>query len=232
MKSIRHCRIEREIVFSNKKVINVAVENPTLLRLLLEELENPDDTSSYAFHFYSDDKELLFEKNCVFIKDCFCPEMDEKKIAAFIQKDIASRISEEDQVHLQRITNEFAALISDISSEYPIPVEIDSETPFQTLLKAFSITPIGRGDSYLETLILRIQVLAFVLKRECFIFYNLLDYLTEEEWDSFCKEMRRLELVFFVLSSHSPCRIFPNEALIKIDEDNFQLQIDSEGENH
>ena len=97
MKSIRHCRIEREIVFSNKKVINVAVENPTLLRLLLEELENPDDTSSYAFHFYSDDKELLFEKNCVFIKDCFCLEMDEKKIAAFIQKDIASRISEEDQ---------------------------------------------------------------------------------------------------------------------------------------
>ncbi len=231
MKSLRHCRIEKEIVFSNERIVNLAVENPILLRLFLEQMEKPEESTVFAFHFYQDDKELSFEKNCLFIKDCFDPNLDEKKIAAFIQKDISSRISEEDQIELQRITNEFSKLISDISSEYPIPVEIDSETPFQTLFKAFSISPIDKGDSFLESLILKIRILSFVLKRECFIFYNLQDYLTEQEWKLFCEEMRKLELVFFVLSSHAPTRIFPNEILLKVDEDNFQLQIDSKKEN-
>lgn len=225
MKSLRHHRIEEEIPFRKGRTTTIVVQNPSLLRLFLDELLHPEDFED-GFRLYDGKEETDIDKQVYFLRDCFDPDIEEKKTLSFLQKDVPVHMSEEEQLQLQRIILSLSDFVKQLASDYPIPLEIDSETPLQTILKSFGIFPVLQGESFLETLVLKIRLISFVSRKTDFIFYNLQDYLSLEEMQSFMREMERLEIAFLCLSSHNPTYLLENEKRVIIDEDNYEYHID------
>lgn len=227
MKVLCHHRLEKEIPFSNEKITNLVVENPSLLRDFFDQLLFPEDHEESGFRFLDDDAPKDLGKNVFFLRDCYDPEIDDKKVQTFLQKDLSTRLDDERRSRFQEILNELQLFLQDCTIDYPIPVSIDTETSIPTLLKAFGLIPIQKGDSFLETFLLKIRLLSFLNKKQLFVFHGLKDFLTKEEYLLFTKEMERLEISFFLLDSHRPLYFLPHERLVRIDSDNYEQVVES-----
>ena len=122
--------------------------------------------------------------------------------------------------------NELSQWVEKVAFDFPIPLTIETDINPGILLKALSLSPHRKTDDFLEDLVLSIRILSHVTKKNVFVLYNLQDYLNEDELYSFHKEMQKMEIVFFILTSHLPLRKTPCEKIIRIDEDLFEQHID------
>ena len=223
---LRHHRIEAEIILESDTYTTLAIESPSLLRTFLDGVERQIETGEPFFHLYDGNKEIPFEKSCYFIRDCFNPALDNKKVENTITKEVVSSISDEEQTEFQRLINELSQWVEKVAFDFPIPLTIETDINPGVLLKALSLSPHRKTDDFLENLVLSIRILSHVTKKNVFILYNLQDYLSEDELYSFHKEMQKMEIVFFILTSHLPLRKTSHEKIIRIDEDLFEQHID------
>ena len=83
---LRHHRIEAEIILECDTYTTLAIESPSLLRTFLDGIERQIETGEPFFHLYDGNKEIPFEKSCYFIRDCFNPALDNKKVENTITK--------------------------------------------------------------------------------------------------------------------------------------------------
>ena len=223
---LRHHRIEAEIILESDTYTTLAIESPSLLRTFLDGVERQIETGEPFFRLYDGNKEIPFEKSCYFIRDCFNPALDNKKVENTITKEVVSSISDEEQTEFQRLINELSQWVEKVAFDFPIPLTIETDINPGVLLKALSLSPHRKTDNFLENLVLSIRILNHVTKKNIFIFYNLQDYLSEDELYSFHKEMQKMEIVFFTLTSHLPLRKTQYEKIVRIDEDLFEQHID------
>lgn len=225
MKTLKHHRIEAELTLDGEKTTHLVIENTSLLRYFLHGIETQLEEGEEFFHYFDNGKEKDFSKVGFFLFDVFHCPLDDKKIGTFLQKDIPSRLSDEQKESFQDITNRLQEFLHETLYDYPVPLTIDNETSLTTILKAFALAPLLQEENWLENLVMKIRLIRHVYKKEVFLFYNLHDFLDKEEFHLFQQEMRRAEISFLLLSSHIKDINSTSERVIRIDEDLYEQHI-------
>ena len=154
-------------------------------------------------------------------------ELDEKKLNATIQKDLAASVDYQENEKYLSLINEINDYIDSISYDYPLHLSCDSERGLSAFLKAFSIHYESNTNDILISRLENIKILSSVFNYKTIIIRNLADYLTQEELNMFFKECRKLETDILVLSSHLPNYDFDNKFIIRIDSELCEIYIDS-----
>lgn len=225
MKTLKHHRIEADLTLDGGQTTNLIIEKASLLRYFLHGIETQLEEGEEFFHYFDNGKEKDFSKVGFFLFDAFHCPLDDKKIGTFLQKDIPSRLSDEQKESFQEITNRLQEFLHEALYDYPVPLTIDNETSLTTILKAFALTPLLQEENWLENLVLKVRLIRHVYRKEVFLFYNLHDFLDKEEFHLFQQEMRRLEIPFLMLSSHMKDIDSTSERVIRIDEDLYEQHI-------
>ena len=227
MKVIKQPHIDQDIILNKDNFYNVVIENQINYRQYLQSLKNQLENKDPFLLLYDNDKEKELDKEAFLIDNPLSIQIDEKKMNTLIQKEIAAKITEDQKEKFEILQHEITEYIENISLDYPLPVSFDLDYSLISLLKSISLQTASDFPSYLEYLVNQIKKISFVLKYNVFFIVNLQDYLSDEEMQSFIKEMNSLEIFFVIVSSHLPISRISNEFIIQIDKDLAELHIDS-----
>ena len=227
MRILKQKNINKEIVLDKSTIFNLVIENPRYYRDCINKITCQLNSEEEYFLYYDNDKEEDLSKCSFIIPNPLNIEIDEKKINTLIQKDISGKMNISNKEEYQLLLNTINEYISKISYDYPLPLTFDTELTLQSFLKSISLQVYDDYPDYLQYLISQIKKISIVLKLNLFFIVNLHDYLTEEEMNSFVKEMNSLELSFVLISSHLPLAKSEDEFIIRIDNDLCELHLES-----
>ena len=227
MRVLKHAKIEKEIEFSESTNYYLCIENPRFYREFISDVDTKSDDSDKKVFLEENNKLLKIEKNLFLIHDPLSTELDEKKLNASIQKDLAASVDSQENEKYLSLINEINDYIDSISYDYPLHLSYDSERGLSAFLKAFSIHYESNTNDILISRLENIKILSSVFNYKTIIIRNLADYLTQEELNMFFKECRKLETDILVLSSHLPNYDFDNKFIIRIDSELCEIHIDS-----
>lgn len=227
MRVIKQPHIDQDIILNKDNFYNVVIENQINYRQYLQSLKNQLENKDPFLLLYDNDKEKELDKEAFLIDNPLSIQIDEKKMNTLIQKEIAAEITEDQKEKFEILQHEITEYIENISLDYPLPVSFDLDYSLISLLKSISLQTASDFPSYLEYLVNQIKKISFVLKYNIFFIVNLQDYLSDEEMQSFIKEMNSLEIFFVIVSSHLPISRISNEFIIQIDKDLAELHIES-----
>ena len=225
---IQHTNIDYQITIRSDVRYNIVIENPFFYREFVSGLKEQIDEDVSYVHIYKDMKEVSLSKYVFLISDLNNVQMDDKKIASYIQKDVGSHLTDEQKSTFQNIVNTIDEYVESVSCLYQVPLQFDSDISFTSFFKALSLTSNYQGKNYLETLILKILNIRLMTKTDILIFVNLHDFLSEEEFLLFDKEMMSNEIDYLIVSSHLPVSKPSKEFIIRIDNDLCELHIDND----
>lgn len=227
MRVLKHAKIEKEIEFNESMNYYLCIENPRFYREFISDVDAESDDSDKKVFLEENNKLLKIEKNLFLIHDPLSTELDEKKLNASIQKDLATSVDSQENEKYLSLINEINDYIDSISYDYPLHLSYDSERGLPAFLKAFSIHYESNTNDILISRLENIKILSSVFNYKTIIIRNLADYLTQEELNMFFKECRKLETDILVLSSHLPNYDFDNKFIIRIDSELCEIHIDS-----
>lgn len=227
MRVLKHAKIEKEIEFNESTNYYLCIENPRFYREFISDVDTKSDDSDKKVFLEENNKRLKIEKNLFLIHDPLSTELDEKKLNASIQKDLATSVDSQENEKYLSLINEINDYIDSISYDYPLHLSYDSERGLSAFLKAFSIHYESNTNDILISRLENIKILSSVFNYKTIIIRNLADYLTQEELNMFFKECRKLETDILVLSSHLPNYDFDNKFIIRIDSELCEIHIDS-----
>lgn len=227
MRVLKHTKIEKEIEFNESTNYYLCIENPRFYREFISDVDTESDDSDKKVFLEENNKLLKIEKNLFLIHDPLSTEIDEKKLNASIQKDLAASVDSQENEKYLSLINEINDYIDSISYDYPLHLSYDSERGLSAFLKAFSIHYESNTNDILISRLENIKILSSVFNYKTIIIRNLADYLTQEELNMFFKECRKLETDILVLSSHLPNYDFDNKFIIRIDSELCEIYIDS-----
>jgi CRISPR-associated protein Csn2 len=227
MRVIKQPHIDQDIILNKDNFYNVVIENQINYRQYLQSLKNQLENKDPFLLLYDNDKEKELDKEAFLIDNPLSIQIDEKKMNTLIQKEIAAEITEDQKEKFEILQHQITEYIESISMDYPLPVSFDLDYSLISLLKSISLQTASDFPSYLEYLVNQIKKISFVLKYNVFFIVNLQDYLSDEEMQSFIKEMNSLEIFFVIVSSHLPISRISNEFIIQIDKDLAELHIES-----
>ncbi len=227
MKSLKHKYIDQDINLVNDTVYNLVIQNPSFLRNFLTSLEEQIVNQEDFLLFVDGVKELKLAKEGFLIWNPLKIEVDQKKLDAFIQKDISVHTTPAQKEEFELLLLAINNYIQSLSYSYAIPLTFQSELSLQAFLKAITLSTIEEPEGFLEKLLFQIRKLAFGFSFDVFFFVNLHDYLSSKEMDAFLKEMHRMELYPVLISSHVPAYKNDQEFIILIDQDLCELHIES-----
>ena len=224
--------IHQRIYFDRERVNHLVIENPRELRKFLFRLRGQLEGEEEFLTFYLDQKESEISKCCCLIDNPLQIELDQKKLDLQIQKEISSKITLSQREGYEVLLNQISDYLDSLAYDYSLPITFNRDMTLAGLLKAFSVGYGSSEDSFLTSLLHRIQVLINVFHYSMFCFLNLSDYLSQDEMRLLQKELRYLEVDYFLVSSHLPTRRFDGEFLIRIDEDLCEIVVENENEKN
>lgn len=144
------------------------------------------------------DKEIEISKSVQLIIDPFSISVNNKDV----QKYIEDTIIKEMQLESFMDDLDFSSLkefITDHIVTLPIDIEVTENYNYKSLLKLFSIDIYDNEGSLLENIETYIKAMSEINLKDLFIFINLKQYLTEEEFNLLVLQMKYEEIpVLFV----------------------------------
>ncbi|MFM1553022.1 type II-A CRISPR-associated protein Csn2 [Helcococcus ovis] len=155
---------------------NITIENLHEFRKVIEGIKNNE-----YINIYEEEKII---NNFEFIENITTFNFEDKKIINKIIKDLFLLSKSEiflDKYYQNNIM--LKNLISDLIFEYEIPLEIDDEVDFTYILKSFGIKINNEYSSYIENLINYLKLYLEVFGVDIFIFINLTQFLSNEEFN-------------------------------------------------
>ncbi|MFM1576374.1 type II-A CRISPR-associated protein Csn2 [Helcococcus ovis] len=155
---------------------NITIENLHEFRKVIEGIKNNE-----YINIYEEEKII---NNFEFIENITTFNFEDKKIINKIIKDLF--LLSKSEIFLDKYYQNNIMLknfISDLIFEYEIPLEIDDEVDFTYILKSFGIKINNEYSSYIENLINYLKLYLEVFGVDIFIFINLTQFLSNEEFN-------------------------------------------------
>ncbi|MFM1525714.1 MULTISPECIES: type II-A CRISPR-associated protein Csn2 [Helcococcus] len=155
---------------------NITIENLHEFRKVIEGIKNNE-----YINIYEEEKII---NNFEFIENITTFNFEDKKIINKIIKDLF--LLSKSEIFLDKYYQNNIMLknfISDLIFEYEIPLEIEDELDFTYILKSFGIKINNEYSSYIENLINYLKLYLEVFGVDIFIFINLTQFLSDEEFN-------------------------------------------------
>ena len=179
MRVLKHAKIEKEIEFNESTNYYLCIENPRFYREFISDVDTKSDDSDKKVFLEENNKLLKIEKNLFLIHDPLSTELDEKKLNATIQKDLAASVDYQENEKYLSLINEINDYIDSISYDYPLHLSYESERGLSAFLKAFSIHYESNTNDILISRLENIKILSSVFNYKTIIIRNLAVLLIE-----------------------------------------------------
>ena len=170
MRVLKHAKIEKEIEFNESTNYYLCIENPRFYREFISDVDTESDDSDKKVFLEENNKLLKIEKNLFLIHDPLSTELDEKKLNATIQKDLATSVDSQENEKYLSLINEINDYIDSISYDYPLHLSYDSERGLSAFLKAFSVHYESNTNDILIRRLENIKILSSVFNYKTIIY--------------------------------------------------------------
>lgn len=227
MKIIKYKNFDQEIILEKERKFHIIIEKPSFLRQFIYSLNEQILGEETFLYYFDNNKEINISKFSLIIPDILNINIDDKKTSTLIQKQLSSKLSQENKEEYQLLILKINEYITKLTLDYSLQLDFDHELQLSTLLKTISLTYAIDTTSFLEKIFKEIKLLNQLFNISLFFFINIYDYLDFEEMNLFTEEMNRLELDYVLISGHQPKNQLSNEFSIIIDEDLCELHIEN-----
>lgn len=225
MITITNNYFENALRIEENSFCHVVIENPSLYRRFLSDLDKSISDEEDCFGVKDDGKESALSSIAFLVKHPLFIDIDEKKLSTVIQKDIASQMNEEGIQGFKELLNQIENWITSISLEYDVPVSYNSSLSPAALLKAFSVSSSKYENGFVEEFIYQIKKVAMTYGKKLFIVLNAQDVFCPQELETIFQELMRHGIYLLLCSGRSPMSFAKSERIILLDKDLAELHL-------
>ncbi len=209
-----HPLLEKSACINEGEILTLVIENPIALRNTVSWFKK-DNTEMVLF----DGLETLdFDKSTEFIDNVFDMDFASKKITNKLC-DEAERIAgdfQNETISMFGAINEYAEMIS---SNFDLPIKFSFLEESERIMKFLNFHIDTEDMTLSEMLISYMEVCRKMFGKKLFAVLNIKSFLSNEEFELFCKSINYEKFFVLLIESHDPKKVFPNEKKIIIDND-------------
>lgn len=200
------------------KVTVLVIETPTVLRGLLQELDEQLQGNSGGITLSIDYEPVSLGKNLLLVDAPLNIDCNDRKILAKLYQNIIDE--ERTQHHLEKENFDKAYLeyIREICLLSPLPIIYDERLSLVELLKSAHVMIDHTAGSYVENLWNYIKVMSDLFHIKVFVFVNLKSFLSKQELDLLYTQCFYEQKQLLLIESHdTPARTDEIKYIIDVD---------------
>lgn len=209
-----HPLIEKPITINEGEIATIVIENPIELRSTVTGIVNADPDFVLSKNFTP----IELSKYAEFITDMFDVDFASKKISSKLSAE-AERISMDyanETLSLLQTLNEYAELISN-SIDFPVKYSFVENA--EKIIKLLNFTIDNENMTFPEALLTYMEVCRGFLGKQLFIFLNLKNFLSDIEFELFCKTAAYEKFRILLIEAFDSGKISEYEKKYIIDND-------------
>lgn len=209
-----HPLLEKAINITEGETVTIVIENPIALRNTVSGIAN----SSPDFVLSENFSPIEISKYAEFITDMFNIDFAAKKITAKLASE-AERISVDypnETIVLLNALNSYAELIAE---QFNYPIKFSSVENVEKLIKLLNFSIDNENMSFPEALLSYMELCRRCFGKKLFIFLNLKSFLSDSEFELFCKNISYEKFYILLLEAFDCSRSSEYEKKIIIDKD-------------
>lgn len=212
-------RYQQHMDFDKYPTYFLIIENSKEYLKTVEELYNECFNNIESDFVLSNNSEILsIQKNSLMLYDYFDLDINNKKIITEINSRVLSFISKQDFVQDFCEINKLIIDINDkIVDNFDFQIEYDSDFSYDKFIK-ISNYKIESQSKFIDKLMAYVKLYSSLKKIKLVIFVGLSAFLSEQELQTFVKELQYLELKCLMLEPNKKYN-FNNTGCIIIDND-------------
>lgn len=215
---LAHSKSNLKIEMAEGKISVLVIENPTVMRELLQELEEQQQGNSGEIVLSIDYEPVSISKNLLLVNDPLNIDCNDRKILTKLYQSIVDE--EKTQYHLEKDNFDKAYLeyLREICLLSPLPLIYDERLNVGELLKSAHVMIDHTTGSYVENLWNFIKVMSDLFHIKVFAFVNLKSFLSKQELDLFYMQCFYEQKQLLLIESHdTPSRTDEKKYIIDVD---------------
>lgn len=196
----------------------LVIENPQLLRNMLEELIYQEETDDGEFYLSDiQQKPLTLSKNLMLISDIFHFQNSAKPLKSKINALISSEYSDiEEKEHLLEQLNEVGIKIC---NEFPYQITFKNNLSFMDIVKMFDFSLDITEGSFWERFVEFVSACFDLLGYRLLVTVNLKEYISKEEYKELIKSFSYRNIPILMIESRQYSELDDINHLHIIDQD-------------
>lgn len=209
-----HPLLEKAVSINEGEIATLVIENPIALRDTVNGIINSSPELVLSRNF----SPVEISKYAEFITDMFDVDFAAKKISTKLNSE-AERLSEDypnETFSLLSAVNDYAELISE-QFDYPIKFSLVENT--EKLIKLLNFSIDNENMSFSESILTYMEVCRNFFGKQLFIFLNLKSFVSDTEFELFCKNAAYEKFCVLLLEAFDCGRSSEYEKKIIIDND-------------
>lgn len=174
--------LENNIDIQNDFVNSLEIENKKYFFRIVQSLYELNNSGSKSddLTFFDDTGQEINNINTNILVDYFNLEVEDKKVASMLQKNIINSLDESMLVELANAYKKMYSSLNKVLRNIELPLVIKQEFEPEVVLKATKVS-IQKYDELMDNLLLLIDVEKVLKAHSITIFINLKQYLSKEE---------------------------------------------------
>lgn len=217
---LSHPLLPAVIPVSGDMVSSVMIENPKILRNIIEELYAQVSGEDGDWQMTENFKSLLISKSVELILTPFGLDFGQRKIMTKIYSDL-EKLSVEPE-WFERTTEfrmQTQAYLQDLLLQYSVALTWDDMISTTALTKAANVQVDTEEMSCLDKILAYLRLFSELRLAKVFVFVNLKSFLTQEELLLLYREARLYKYALLCLENHQHDKIEDYEKILLLDED-------------
>ena len=195
MKEIILDFLSKPISFNTNRMFNIICENKNKYIEIMTTLENEFINTKRGFKIYNDGVLEKEETSFLYISNSFSLSLNSKKNLNALYKILKNRYYLEFKNDFIQINNKLEEIIKEISIDFDINLNANSEVKLDDLFKIASIEFSEDYTSYFEKLIKFIKISNELEKIDVVFIKNVHSYLNDDEIIQLINEFKYLNIV-------------------------------------
>ncbi len=218
MMCLVHSRSNIKLEIEEGKISILVIENPSIMREVLLELEVQLQGESGDFVLSADYEPVSIHKNLVLVKDPLAIDCNDKKILTKLYQNIADEEKVKYCIERDKFDEAYLEYLRELCLLSPLPLVYDQRLSLAELLKTAHVVIDHTIENYVESLWLYIKVMGDLLHIKVFAFVNLKCFLSNDELNLLYKQCYYEQKLLLLIESYdSPYRTDEKKCIVDVD---------------
>jgi CRISPR type II-A-associated protein Csn2 len=224
MIEIKYPHIKEKIDLEQGRLFTLVIEHPKILYefgINLIKTLNKEDSKLY---FVKKGEEIRNFNKIMYINNLFEIDINNKKFLTLLNKLIIQQL-QTNMHEINSVYQQFYSIISNAIEKFDSPITINEEVDYTCLIKLFNPIINNNDEDLFEKIINFINVAIEFAELKLLIFFNIEEFLSEEELLELIKICNYKEVTLLFIQGRHIYKL-PNEKCLIIDKDLCEI-IDS-----
>ena len=170
-----------ELNLVENKVYTLVVENPKVLREILQDLMKQTNGESGEWILSEAENIFFFAKTCVLIDNPLAVCCNEKKILTKLYKELTENANNMMKEEYSRINSEIVCFLEQLLQTVPYHLDIELETDVSDILKTYDVKIAENREEPLEKLIDYLRAMSSICGIRVVWMLNLKQFFSQEQ---------------------------------------------------